>query len=41
MNPESLTPGAVLWMMHNNKATQVRLLKVDTSYSTEIHIQFL
>lgn len=30
MNPESLTPGAVLWMMHNNKATLVRLLKVDT-----------
>ncbi len=31
MNHESLTPGAVLWMMHNNKATPVRLLKVYTS----------
>lgn len=30
MNPESLTPGAVLWMMHDNKATPVRLLKMDT-----------
>ena len=30
MNPESLTPGAFLWMMHNNKATPVLLLKVNT-----------